>query len=66
MDEEILHDGVERSNLLYGAKELEVTRVINVHGTIDPWHPAGVHEDDIHSLSPTIFIEGTHLTSFFF
>lgn len=64
VDEEILHDGVERSNLLYGAKELEVTRVINVHGGFDPWYPAGVHEDDIHSLSPTIFIEGCVLSDF--
>lgn len=58
IDAKVLHDGVERSNLLYGAKNLEVTKVINVHGSIDPWHAAGVYKNDIQELSPTIFIEG--------
>lgn len=58
MDLSILQDGVERTNILYGAKNIVATKVINVHGANDPWHRAGVALEDIHELSPTIVIEG--------
>ncbi|XP_071057007.1 putative serine protease K12H4.7 [Onthophagus taurus] len=56
--EEILNTGIERTNLFYGALEPEVTRVVSVHGTVDPWHALGVLED-INEDAPVIVVEGT-------
>lgn len=54
---DVLYDGAARSNLKYGHIEPEINYVVSTHGTIDPWHAAGVLED-INPLSPTIVIEG--------
>lgn len=54
----VLNDGVDRTNIVYGAKNVFATKVINVHGANDPWHRAGIVADDINELSPTIVIEG--------
>lgn len=58
MDTNVLQDGIERTNIIYGAKNVVATKVINVHGANDPWHRAGIVLGDIHESSPTIVIEG--------
>lgn len=58
VDLNVLQDGVERTNILYGAKNITATKVINVHGANDPWHRAGIVNGDIDKLSPTIVIDG--------
>ncbi|XP_049810851.1 putative serine protease K12H4.7 [Schistocerca nitens] len=47
-----------RTNTLYGAFALQATRVVYVHGSIDPWHALGITHTLL-SDSPAIFIQGT-------
>lgn len=54
---DIGNTGVDRTNLLYGQLEPEVTKVISVHGTIDPWHKLGVLKD-LNELAPAIVVTG--------
>lgn len=58
VDLQVLNEGVDRTNILYGGKNVFATKVINVHGANDPWHRAGIVSGDIHELSPTIVVEG--------
>lgn len=58
LDSRVLSDGVDRTNIVYGGKNVFATNVVNVHGANDPWHRAGIVSGDIHDLSPTIVIEG--------
>lgn len=54
---DLLKSGVERTNAIYGGKDLKVTRVVFPNGSIDPWHALGITAD----LSPdatAIFING--------
>nr|CAD7570017.1 unnamed protein product [Timema californicum] len=54
----LLEQGINRTNMFYGAYNLEVTNVVFVHGTIDPWHALGITKS-ISDSEPAIFIEGT-------
>ena len=44
-DLNLLEKGVKRSNIMYGAKNIDVTNVVFVHGSFDPWHALGIIED---------------------
>ena len=57
IQENIVNTGIERTNLFYGSTDPEVTHLVSVHGTVDPWHPLGVLED-INPLAPVIVVEG--------
>lgn len=57
LTETVLNKGIERTNLLFGALDLDVTKVVSTHGTIDPWYRLGILED-INEDSPTIVIPG--------
>jgi hypothetical protein len=52
--------GVKRTNTMYGALNLQATRVVSVHGSIDPWHALGITRT-IKEDSPAIFIRGALL-----
>lgn len=53
-----IEKAVRRTNINYGSLNLEVSRVVFVHGSIDPWHALGIYET--RSLSaPAIYINGT-------
>ncbi|XP_034943552.1 putative serine protease K12H4.7 [Chelonus insularis] len=54
----LLDDGVERTNILYGGLYLEVSNVVYVHGSIDPWHALGIIKSS-NSEAQAIFINGT-------
>ncbi|XP_063240826.1 putative serine protease K12H4.7 [Bacillus rossius redtenbacheri] len=56
-DAELLSAGIERTNLMYGALSVDVSNVVFVHGSIDPWHALGITRNT--SSAPAIFIEGT-------
>ena len=56
----MLNNGVKRTNILYGGKNLKVTRVVFVNGNIDPWHALGII-NDLNKDSPAIFINGMYL-----
>lgn len=34
--------GIRRSNILYGGLDIEVSRVVFIQGTLDPWHVLGL------------------------
>jgi Serine carboxypeptidase S28. len=49
--------GIRRTNLMYGALNQPVSRVVYVHGSLDPWHALGIIKT-VHKESPAIFIRG--------
>jgi hypothetical protein len=49
--------GVKRTNTLYGALHLQATRVVFVHGSVDPWHALGITRT-VKQESPAIYIRG--------
>ncbi|XP_065160833.1 putative serine protease K12H4.7 [Atheta coriaria] len=53
-----LEDAVERTNILYGALNIDVSNVVFVHGSIDPWHALGITKT-VNQNAPAIYIEGT-------
>ncbi|XP_068085082.1 putative serine protease F56F10.1 isoform X2 [Anabrus simplex] len=42
---EMVEDNVRKTNLRYGGKTPNVTNVVFMHGSNDPWHPLGVLSD---------------------
>ncbi|GJQ77977.1 hypothetical protein Trydic_g2338 [Trypoxylus dichotomus] len=55
---QILDTGIIRTNIFYGSLTPEITKVVSVHGTVDPWHALGILED-LNPLAPAILINGT-------
>ncbi|GJQ77976.1 hypothetical protein Trydic_g2337 [Trypoxylus dichotomus] len=54
-DEYILSVAVNRTNLFYGSVYPEVTRLVSVHGSLDPWMSIGV-QSDINEEAPVIIV----------
>ena len=54
---ELLERGIKRSNTMYGAKNIQVSNVVFVHGSFDPWHALGITEDN--GANTAILIPGT-------
>lgn len=54
----LLKSAVTRTNILYGALNLQVTNVVFVHGSIDPWHVLGLIQSS-NPQAPAIYIKGT-------
>lgn len=52
-----IDSSVDRTNTLYGALDIDVTNVVFVHGSIDPWHALGVTKS-INQGAPAIYIKG--------
>ncbi|XP_025829654.1 putative serine protease K12H4.7 [Agrilus planipennis] len=57
-DEEVLSVGVERTNAFNGADTPEISRLISVHGSVDPWHAVGLLRD-LHSTALTFVVQGS-------
>ncbi|XP_023327712.1 putative serine protease F56F10.1 [Eurytemora carolleeae] len=57
-DISLLERGVEDTNTYYGGLDIEVTNVVFVHGSIDPWHAMGITKTNKSGME-AIFIEGT-------
>ncbi|KAI4469655.1 protease s28 pro-x carboxypeptidase-related [Holotrichia oblita] len=53
-----LDASIRRTNTLYGALNIDVTNVVFVHGSIDPWHALGITQTQ-RQAAPAIYIEGT-------
>ena len=49
---------MQATNTQYGGQEVELTNVVFVHGSIDPWHAMGITNSSSQS-APAIYIEGT-------
>ncbi|XP_012256835.2 putative serine protease K12H4.7 [Athalia rosae] len=54
----LLEAAVERTNTIYGAFDLDVSNVVFVHGSIDPWHALGITKSS-NPRAPAIYINGT-------
>ncbi|KDR21723.1 putative serine protease K12H4.7 [Zootermopsis nevadensis] len=54
----LVMQGVKRTNTIYGALNIQATRVVSVHGSVDPWHVLGITQT-IKKDSPAIYIKGT-------
>jgi len=55
---DLLKRGIRATNVEYGGLDIQVSNVVFVHGSIDPWHAMGKIQSD-NTNSPAIFIEGT-------
>ncbi|KAJ8951294.1 hypothetical protein NQ318_008198 [Aromia moschata] len=53
-----LNKAIERTNTLYGALNIEVSNVVFVQGSVDPWHALGITKT-INQGAPAIYIKGT-------
>lgn len=52
-----LDRAVYRTNAIYGGLDIDVTNVVFVHGSIDPWHALGITKTKEQD-APAIYIEG--------
>lgn len=58
-----MNDAIDKTNAKYGALDIEASRIVYVHGSIDPWHILGITETTENN-SPAIYIEGKHYILF--
>uniref|UniRef100_A0A6P7GPI4 Serine protease F56F10.1 n=1 Tax=Diabrotica virgifera virgifera TaxID=50390 RepID=A0A6P7GPI4_DIAVI len=56
-NETFLNHAIERTNVLYGGLDIEVSNVVFVQGSLDPWHVLGVTKT-LNDKAPAIVIEG--------
>ncbi|KYN03978.1 PREDICTED: putative serine protease K12H4.7 [Cyphomyrmex costatus] len=54
----LLKSTVIRTNILYGALNLQATNVVFVHGSVDPWHVLGITQSS-NPQESAIYINGT-------
>ncbi|RZC42670.1 serine protease K12H4.7 [Asbolus verrucosus] len=57
-DDNFLEAAINRTNVLYGGLNIEVSNVVFVHGSIDPWHALGIIKT-VDEEAPAIYIQGT-------
>lgn len=57
---DLLSEAVKRSNMMYGDLNIRESRVIYVHGSVDPWHALGITQTRA-SNTVAIYIEGKKL-----
>lgn len=55
---EFMERATDNINLHYGDKSIKVSRVVFVHGSVDPWHVLGITSSE-NKDSPAIYINGT-------
>lgn len=55
---DLLKQAVTRSNIIYGGLDIQIDRVVYVHGSIDPWHALGITKT-LSPDAPAIYIKGT-------
>lgn len=58
---DIINEGVSRTNLLFGQRKPEITKVVSVYGTMDPSHRLGVLSD-INDHAPAIVVTGRYVS----
>lgn len=52
-----LSAAVQRTNMMYGELNIQESRVIYVHGSVDPWHALGITRTKLEN-TVAIFIKG--------
>ncbi|XP_050683303.1 putative serine protease K12H4.7 [Leptidea sinapis] len=56
-NETFIMSGIAKTNHYYGGADINATRILSVHGSIDPWHALGVTE--CRPNMPRIYIKGS-------
>lgn len=54
---DFIRNAVAWTNTKYGALDIEATRVVYVHGSVDPWHALGIIKTQDND-APAIYIKG--------
>ncbi|XP_011568992.3 putative serine protease K12H4.7 [Plutella xylostella] len=57
-NENFIEDATVFTNTDYGALDIDASRVVYVHGTVDPWHALGITKTR-DQYAPAILIKGT-------
>ncbi|XP_071446706.1 putative serine protease K12H4.7 [Hetaerina americana] len=57
-DAGFLKAAIQRTNMFYGGYDIEISRVVFVHGSIDPWHVLGITQS-LSEDAQAILINGT-------
>ncbi|XP_030749283.1 putative serine protease F56F10.1 [Sitophilus oryzae] len=57
-DGDYLSRAIKATNINYGALNIEVSNVVFVHGSVDPWHKLGILKV-LSKSTPAIYIPGT-------
>lgn len=57
---DFIRNAVAWTNTKYGALDIEVTRVVYVQGSVDPWHALGILKTQDNG-APAIYINGKFL-----
>lgn len=57
-NEDFIMKAAEWTNTYYGQLDVSVSRVVFVHGSVDPWHALGITSTEDND-SPAIYIQGT-------
>lgn len=52
-----IYKAADQTNAMYGGLEIDVTNVVFVHGSIDPWHALGITKT-LNQGAPAIYING--------
>lgn len=60
----LLSESIKRTNTMYGELNIRVSRVIFVHGSVDPWHALGITQTRTKN-NIAIFINGKYSLIFF-
>nr|XP_013189334.1 unnamed protein product [Amyelois transitella] len=55
---DFVNSAAKATNIYYGGLDISVSRVVFVHGSVDPWHALGVTSTEDND-TPAIFIQGT-------
>lgn len=50
-------DQIDRTNTFYGSTSIPASRIVFLHGSLDPWHPVGLYSPILDSYT-VIFIKG--------
>ncbi|XP_065208213.1 putative serine protease K12H4.7 [Planococcus citri] len=58
-NDSLLENGVHETNTFYGGFQINVGNIVFIHGSIDPWHAAGItRAEEPNALYQTIYIKG--------
>lgn len=55
---DLLKTAIKRTNIFYGGRNITLTRVMFINGSIDPWHALGITKSSLPDV-PAILINGT-------
>lgn len=53
-----IEDQIKQTNTRYGSTNIDNSKLLFLHGSLDPWHQVGLYEDVNLKNCTIIFIEG--------